>query len=97
VFDKPSLAHPHPAEGKQELSTLGMFRPEPLLEVFLKRLRCPLIQFRSPAGSLARNQSAALIEPFAVTLNCCTVHAEALSSLALWVTLRHRLDYLCEI
>ena len=74
-----------------------MCRPEPLLEVFLKRLRCPLIQFRSPAGSLARNQSAALIEPFAVTLNCCTVHAEALSSLALLVTLRHRLAYLCEI
>ena len=90
MLDKPSPRSPSPRRRListlyyKYSPTLGMCRPEPLLEVFCKWLRCPLIQCRSPAGSLARNQSAALIEPFAVTLSCCTVHAEALSSLALF-------------
>ena len=77
------LAYSHPADGKQELPPLGMCRLGLLLEVFLQQLHCPLIQFRFLAGSLAWSQSAALIEPFAVTFECCTVHyTEALSGLA---------------
>ena len=46
-------------------------------------LESSCVPLEGTAAHLHWSQSAALVEPFAVTLDCCTVHAEALSGLAL--------------
>jgi hypothetical protein len=60
------FAHSHPHRGGEELDPLGMGSPWPFFEVLCKKSHRFLDELWGLAGSLARFEGAALIEPFAV-------------------------------
>jgi hypothetical protein len=87
-----SLAHRNPAEGEKELGPLRMGSPRPFFEIFYEQLGGLLVQLRSPTGSLAGFERAALVELLTVAFDRGTIDPETAGGLGLGDALFDRLD-----